>query len=133
VAARDAGFAEADPSADLTGLDAAAKLDILAYEALGKLPGVNGILREPLAAGGVLPPGRVRQQARLDVLSGEAGVTLCAVDGDPLFADLPDEWNALRVTTEDGRVFTARGRGAGRIPTAESVWADLTELAGPDA
>jgi homoserine dehydrogenase len=75
----------------------------------------------------------VRQQARLDVLSGEAGVTLCAVDGDPLFADLPDEWNALRVTTEDGRIFTARGRGAGRIPTAESVWADLTELAGPDA
>ncbi len=133
VAARDAGFAEADPSADLTGLDAAAKLAILAHEALGKLPAVDGIRREPLAAGGALPPGRVRQQARLDVLSGEAGVTLCAVDGDPLFANLPDEWNALRVTTEDGRIFTARGRGAGRIPTAESVWADLTELAGPDA
>ena len=39
-----------------------------------------------------------------------------------------DEWNALRVTTGDGRVFTARGRGAGRIPTTESVWADLTDL-----
>jgi homoserine dehydrogenase len=52
------------------------------------------------------------------------------VDGDPLFADLEDEWNALRVTTGDGRVFTARGRGAGRTPTAESVWADLTDLAG---
>ena len=51
---------------------------------------------------------------------------------DPPFAELPDEWNALRVTTADGRVFTARGRGAGRRPTAESVWADLTDLAGPD-
>lgn len=132
-AAREAGFAEADPSADLTGLDAAAKLAILAYEALGKLPAVDGIVRDPLAAGGTRPPGRVRQQARLDVPSGDVGVTLCAVDGDPLFADLPDEWNALRVTTADGRVFTARGRGAGRIPTAESVWADLTDLAAPEA
>src|SRR5690606_11208930 len=31
--ARDAGFAEEDPTADLTGLDAAAKLAILAHEA----------------------------------------------------------------------------------------------------
>ena len=99
---------------------------------LGKLPAVEGILRETLAAGGTLPPGRLRQQARLDVPGGELGVTLCAVDGDPLFAELPDEWNALRVTTADGRVFTARGRGAGRRPTAESVWADLTDLAGTD-
>ncbi|RZJ45090.1 MAG: homoserine dehydrogenase, partial [Brevundimonas sp.] len=52
-----------------------------------------------------------------------------AVEGDPLFAELPDEWNALRVTTDDGQTFTARGRGAGRVPTAESVWADLSELA----
>ena len=132
LAAREAGFAEADPSADLTGLDAAAKLAILAHEALGKLPAVEGIVRETLAAGGTLPPGRLRQQARLDVPGGELGVTLCAVDGDPLFAELPDEWNALRVTTADGRVFTARGRGAGRRPTAESVWADLTDLAGTD-
>ena len=50
--------------------------------------------------------------------------------GGVVFADLEDEWNALRVTTGDGRVFTAGGRGAGRTPTAESVWADLTDLAG---
>ena len=77
----------------------------------------------------MLPQGRIRQLARLDVRTGETGVALRPVDGDPLFADLPDEWNALRVTTGDGRVFTARGRGAGRVPTTESVWADLAELA----
>lgn len=127
--ARDAGFAEADPSADLTGRDAAAKLAILGHEALlGRLVG-DGVAREPLSRDGELPAGRVRQLARLDAHTGHAAVALRAVDGDALFADLADEWNALRVTTEDGRIFTARGRGAGRIPTAESLWADLTDLA----
>ena len=128
-AARQAGFAEADPSADLTGLDAVAKLAILGHEALqgGLVP--ECLTREALKPDGELPVGRVRQLARLDVRTGEAGVALRAVDGDPLFADLPDEWNALRVTTGDGRVFIARGRGAGRTPTTESVWADLTDLA----
>jgi len=129
AAAGAAGFAEADPSADLTGLDAAAKLAILGHEALQERLAVGAIARDTLGPDVTLPPGRVRQLSRLDVRTGEIGVTLRSVDGDPLFADLADEWNALRVTTEDGRVFTARGRGAGRTPTAESVWGDLTDLA----
>ena len=52
-----------------------------------------------------------------------------AMDVDPPFADLSDEGNVLRATTADGRRFTATGRGAGRTPTTESVWADLGELA----
>ena len=128
--AREAGFAEEDPTADLGGLDAAAKLSILACEALdGGLP-PERIRRETLDEWTILGPGRTRQLARLDVRTDSAAVAFGAVDGDPLFADLPDEWNALRVTIGDGRTFTARGRGAGRIPTAESVWADLTDLAG---
>ncbi len=131
-AARAAGFAEADPSADLTGLDAAAKLAILGHEALRGHLAVGGVVREPLSATVVLSGGRMRQLARLDVRSGEAAVALRDVDGDPLFADLADEWNAVRVTTGDGRIFTARGRGAGRTPTSESVWADLSDLADGD-
>lgn len=130
AAAGAAGFAEADPTADLTGLDAAAKLAILGHEALRGRLAVEGMARDTLGPDVDFPVGRVRQVARLDVRTGEVGVTLGAVDGDPLFADLEDEWNALRVTTGDGRVFTARGRGAGRAPTVESLWADLTDLAG---
>jgi homoserine dehydrogenase len=128
VAARDAGFAEEDPTADLSGLDAAAKLAILAHEALDGGISPERIARETLSADAALLPGRVRQLSRLDLRTDSAGVAFTAVDGDALFADLPDEWNALRVTIGDGRVFTARGRGAGRIPTTESVWADLTDL-----
>jgi len=128
AAARAAGFAEEDPSADLTGLDAAAKLAILAHEAAGWRLAVDTVPRQTLSAHLVLPAGRVRQVARLHAGRGEATVAFEAVDGDGLFADLADEGNALRATTTDGRVFTAQGRGAGRAPTAESVWADLADL-----
>ena len=127
-AARLAGFAEEDPTADLSGLDAAAKLAILAHEAAGwRLP-VEAVARETLGAGRALPAGRVRQISRLGIAGRRAGVTFEARDGDLLFGELADEGNALRAATADGRVFTARGRGAGRTPTAESVWADLTDL-----
>ncbi|MDZ4317667.1 MAG: homoserine dehydrogenase, partial [Phenylobacterium sp.] len=36
--ARAAGFAEEDPSADLEGLDAAAKVRLLCHEAFGRSP-----------------------------------------------------------------------------------------------
>lgn len=127
-AAREAGFAEADPSADLTGLDAAAKLAILAHEAAGWRLAPANVARAALSETTTLPTGRVRQMARLEVTDRQASVTFEAMDADPLFAGLADEGNAARVTTTDGRVFTATGRGAGRTPTAESVWADLTDL-----
>lgn len=133
TAAREAGFAEADPSADLTGLDAAAKLAVLAWEAAGwRLP-PGSVSREALSEATAPPVGRVRQMARLDVAARRASVTFEAMDGDPLFAGLIDEGNAVRATTADGRCFTAIGRGAGRVPTAESVWADLTDLLVPGA
>ena len=44
------------------------------------------------------------------------------------FEGLTADRNALRVETADGRLWTARGRGAGRWPTTESVFADLVDL-----
>jgi hypothetical protein len=89
---------------------------------------VEAVERETLSDAGGLPVGRVRQISRLDVTGQRAVVTFEAVDADALFAGLVDEGNAARVTTADGRVFTTTGRGAGRVPTGESVWADLTDL-----
>lgn len=123
--AQAAGFAEADPSSDLEGRDAAAKLAILTRLAFGASrtdPSVQKLCTET-----ALPDGPVRQIARTD--GQDASIAFEAVAHDPLFADLPDEWNALRVTCADGRVFTCRGRGAGRWPTTESVWSDLLDIA----
>jgi homoserine dehydrogenase len=121
---RIAGFAEADPSADLEGRDAAAKLSILSDLAFGCR--LSALSVQKLSAETAHPAGPVRQVARAD--GQTATIAFEPVAHDLLLADLPDEWNAIRVTCEDGRVFTARGRGAGRWPTAESVWSDLLDL-----
>jgi homoserine dehydrogenase len=117
------GLAEADPSADLSGRDAAAKLAILAAEAFGPHGPRPGQV-QPLAAA---HRGRaVRQLAR--AAPDAASVRLVDVEHDPLFADLPGATNALRVTCADGRTFTCTGEGAGREPTTDSVMGDLLSL-----
>ena len=53
-----------------------------------------------------------------------------AFEADPPSPPLPRERNVL-IVGMDGRVWTARGRGAGRWPTTESVLSDLLDLRSP--
>lgn len=128
--ARAAGFAEEDPSADLEGLDAAAKVRLLAFEAFGVMPAEVDIGRDILSADLPLPPGaRQLCRCRLDNGRPVAEVRLAAGPMDPLFAALRGEGNALKVIVAGNSVMRCRGRGAGRWATAESVLADLSDLA----
>ena len=127
--ARAAGFAEEDPSADLEGLDAAAKVRLLAYEAFGVSPDADAVPRDNLSNQTEAAPG-VRQIGACS-RDGEAlnpSVRLTADHGDPLFSSLSGEGNALKVWNADGRVWRCRGRGAGRWATTESIMADLAEI-----
>ena len=128
--ARAAGFAEEDPSSDLEGLDAAAKVRLLAFEAFGVMPHESEIPRDILSAANSLPAG-ARQLCRCRMDNGRlvAEVRLVADPVDPLFAALKGEGNALKVITVDGSVVRCQGRGAGRWATAESLLADLSDLA----
>jgi homoserine dehydrogenase len=130
--ARKAGFAEEDPSSDLEGHDAAAKLRILAWEAFGVRLADADVPRAALdaALASRLGGKAVKQIGRI-VRHGdtvEASVDLAEVGGDALFEGLRSERNALRLTGADGRVWTCNGRGAGRWPTAESVLADVADV-----
>lgn len=128
--ARAAGFAEEDPSSDLEGLDAAAKVRLLAFEAFGVMPDEADIPRDVLSADAP-PPSGARQLCRCRLDNGRvvAEVRLVAGALDPLFAALNGERNALKVIGPDGSAVRCRGRGAGRWATAESLLADLAELA----
>jgi homoserine dehydrogenase len=128
--ARAAGFAEEDPSSDLEGLDAAAKVRLLAFEAFGLMPDEADIPRDILSAAS-LPLAGVRQlcSCRMDNGRLVAEVRLVAGPLDPVFATLKGEGNALKVIAADGSVIRCRGRGAGRWATAESLLADLADLA----
>jgi homoserine dehydrogenase len=128
--ARSAGFAEEDPSSDLEGLDAAAKVRLLAFEAFGLMPDEADIPRDSLSSTS-LPVAGMRQlcSCRMDNGRPVAEVRLVAGPLDPVFASLKGEGNALKVTATDGSVARCRGRGAGRWATSESLLADLFDLA----
>lgn len=127
--ARAAGFAEEDPSSDLEGRDAAAKVRLLAFEAFGETPGEDAVSCDALSAA-FRRFGPVRQIGACRRRNGvlEASVSLDAGLSDPLFLGLRGERNALKVYGEDGRVWSCKGRGAGRWPTTESVLADVADI-----
>jgi homoserine dehydrogenase len=132
--AKRLGFAESDPSEDLSGRDAARKMQMLARDAFGvELPLVSQGLDEAAVgstrAVAVLGE-RLRQIARAERLDGRVvpSMTFERVLPDSPFYDLPAEWNALTLTRTSGETLTVRGRGAGRWPTTESVLADVFDL-----
>lgn len=132
--ARNAGFAEENSEADLSGADAAAKLRLVANQAFGLDPRALDIATEWLDAAAI---------ARIQA-SGERWVQIARVShkGDWIDADvslrplsevegLPEtrnEWNCAAVTLEDGRIFRCFGRGAGGAATAEAIAADLFDI-----
>lgn len=127
--ARVAGFAEEDPSSDVEGHDAAAKIRLLAFEAFGSAPEDAAIPRAALSADR-RPAVGARQIGACHRGVGGLGaeVRLDAGGSDPLFLSLRGEGNALKVYGEDGSVWTCRGRGAGRWATSESLLADVADL-----
>jgi homoserine dehydrogenase len=131
------GFAEADPSEDLSGRDAARKLRILAHHAFGvELTDVSvQVLDESAAAAEAAHAAadagqRLPQVARAMWQDGHltASVTFERVTPDSPFFHLTGEWNALSLTLANDDVITVCGRGAGRWPTTEAVMADAFEI-----
>lgn len=125
-AARAAGFAEEDPSADLDGRDAGAKLRILTRLACGRDLGDEEVELEPLGPSSVEPGVRMRHVASYDVSTDLASVRLELAGTAPVHGC--PEGNHIRVTLDTAEVLTAKGRGAGRLPTTASVWADLLDI-----
>lgn len=133
--AQSFGFAEADPSEDLSGRDIERKLRILAEHAFSK--GLHIDEWETLDPDRVLtlrrehptsPCIRMIASARRVGERVHGSIRLKAFDARDGFAALREEWNGLRITTASGRTHWVSGRGAGRWPTSEAVVADLWTL-----
>ncbi len=130
--AQEAGFAEPDPTADLSGDDARAKISILCFEAFGAEVDQSGIETRALDAAlvqEIAQEGGVFKQLstirKTDDGAVAASLSIVKVANDDFFAGVRDEGNALRIRTADGREFTCADKGAGRAPTVASLFADL--------
>ena len=132
--AQSLGFAEADPSEDVSGRDAERKLRILAEVAFGER--LLSVKTDPLTndvatfASEAWRRGlSLRQVSRVrrsrDGWIGQVSFESMAREHPLTIAT--GEWNALLLTQKDGRSVRVVGRGAGRWPTTEAVMADLLE------
>lgn len=136
--AQKRGFAEAVPTNDIMGLDAVYKLAILAGLAFGKrvspdqifVQGINGVTHEDivyareigyavklLAIGEELPDGLALR------------VHPALVPQDHPLASVSYEFNAIFIEGEAAGEVMFYGRGAGAMPTATAVLADVAEAA----
>ena len=128
------GFAEADPSRDLNGLDAADKLRVLAWVAFGVSPQsleveCVGLLPDPEAL--VRDAQRRNQTVRLIATCTRAGEAVHAcvrpefVDRDSAFGRATDEQNVIALDLGWNQEITLAGPGAGGVPTATAILGDI--------
>jgi len=132
--ARRAGLAETDPAEDLSGKDVAAKLRIIAAAAFDH-DGPIDIHIEALDAEMIAQLGRNKERwIQLATLVRTEGAVAADIVFTPahLAPDIPilrGERNFVAVHGAHGGTWTASGRGAGGVPTAEAIVADLYDLA----
>ena len=124
--AQEAGYAEADPSFDVEGRDAAQKLAILASVAWGKWRPEADVMTAGILDVDVLPGKIVRLVADADSRAMRVGpASLDAAD--PLSA-LEGVESMLEIVSADGTTVRVSGPGAGGRVTAGAVYADLARL-----
>lgn len=136
--AQDLGYAEADPTTDVGGFDAAHKLTLLAALAFGTPPdfdacevsGIDGVSDTALTYAE-----RLGYRIRLIGLATPSGnqiktkVEAMAVPMEGSLGSVTGSHNAVQIVADQADQIFLRGPGAGRSQTASAVAGDLIDLA----
>jgi homoserine dehydrogenase len=134
------GFAEADPSSDVEGYDAAYKISILAALAFGQFVDVSRVYVEGITNITAID---IENARRLGFTIRLLGLARQSSPGEPLdvrvhpmlventhpLASIHNEYNAVWVDGDAVGDCMFYGRGAGMFPTASAVCGDLFALA----
>lgn len=133
--AQERGFAEADPSLDVEGDDAAQKIRILAALAFDApivhehVIGIRWIephhIERARAGGNVI---RLVASAERTATGVALRVEPCELDANDLLANVKDENNAVIVRARAAGELLFTGRGAGAMPTASAVLSDVLNV-----
>jgi homoserine dehydrogenase len=136
--AQKLGYAEADPSFDVDGVDAAHKLAVLAGLAFGAEVNFAGVHIEGIRHVSPLDLDYAKELgyrvkllgiARLTEHGLEQRVHPCMVPMDAPIAQVEDVFNAVVAEGDFVGATMFQGRGAGAGPTASAVVADLVDIA----
>jgi homoserine dehydrogenase len=132
------GYAEADPTLDVGGLDAAHKLQILASLAYNGyvrfediyIEGIQKIEAMDIAFARELGY-RIKLLAIAKEEQGELEVRVhpTMIPEGHLLASVGRVYNAVHIRGDSAGSLMFSGRGAGQMPTASSVVADIVEIA----
>ncbi len=138
--AQELGYAEADPHADLAGLDSARKIAILAgialdkYISFGDIPYVEGI--ENVTSEDIALAQQLGCVIRLIAVAEKVGdkarilVAPHLVGNGSLFSAIREAFNAISVTGSAVGEVVFYGQGAGSLPTAAAVCGDIERAIG---
>jgi len=124
--AQQAGYAEPDPTFDVTGRDAAQKIAILASVAWGRWRPEHEVATRGIVGIRVEPGETQRLVAEADRQGVRVGPTTLAAD-DPM-AGVSGIECLLEVELREGAVFRVAGPGAGGPVSVRATYADLGRL-----
>lgn len=136
--AQELGYAEADPSFDVDGIDAAHKLALLSGLAFGCKPDFDAIHVEGIRHVSALDLQfasefgyriKLLGVARLTQDGLEQRVHPCMVPLDAPIAHVEGVYNAVVAEGDSVGSTLYQGQGAGRGPTASAVIADIVDIA----
>ena len=140
--AQELGYAEADPTADVDGLDAAAKAAIIASLAFHTRVGLDDVtvegirsitardIREAHASGCEIKLLAIAQRRDDDHARGiSVRVHPALVPADHPLASVHGAFNAVLVEAESAGRLMFYGQGAGGAPTASAVLSDVVAAA----
>ena len=137
--AQKLGYAEANPSADVDGIDAQRKIVILTAIVTNKLASCEKVYTETMTKitpadmdaaarwGGTV---KLLGSSRIDHESGKAAIYVCPtfVPNSCPIAHVDDVYNGIRVNSPVTNDYMLYGRGAGRMPTAGAVVSDVVSI-----
>ena len=130
------GYAEADPTADVEGFDAAAKAAIIATIAFGAPVGPGDVYREGITqvtADDISSARTLGYVVKLLAVAEEVGgdvavrVHPAMVPAQHPLASVRDSFNAVFIEADAVGELMLYGRGAGGNPTASAVMGDLVD------
>lgn len=130
--AQDKGFAEADPSGDVSGADAAAKIRLIALLGFGETIGLDDIPQDTIENFAPDAPAKGAWKRVANIWKDRNGFSsaleLKDLSKNNFIAQAEGEEAHAVFDFDDGDQYRIRGKGAGRWPTTESVMADLFDI-----